>query len=124
MTSLDDDPEYEAQLRDVLGDSADTWTTTGDAAAIDSQDGGEPDTLLRDNNAESDNEDRVIANAPSFRMKKGRPQERQRTLNEDQLEVPLAGDERALSEDARSISTADDSPSAQVSIHSNSDYQR
>ena len=109
MTAFDDDPEYEAQLHDVL-DSERTWQSPtnddegeemGEFVANTTEDAG-----IR---SEEDEEDEgILADAPRFRMK-----------------VPVKGAEegsdngKALSEDARSISTGDDSPSVQVSSYSN-----
>ena len=113
MTSADDDdPEYAAQLNEVLGDTAPTRQRTDDGLPDNAE---EADGGLRD--GEDQSEEGVLADAPSFRMK-GLPQGGGEQIRNDdeQTEVPLAGEDRALSEDARSISTGDDSPSAQVAL--------
>ena len=116
MTSPDDDDrEYEAQLNEVLGGTAPTWQGTGDGLPENAE---EVEAGAVGKDVDNRSEDGVLADAPSFRMKGLRQEGGEQIQNDDeQLEVPLAGEERALSEDARSISTGDDSPSAQVSLH-------
>jgi len=112
MTSPpDDDPEYEAQLNEVLG-TAPTWQGPGDGLPENAEE-GEAGAVGK--GAHNRSEDGVLAGATSFRTKGLRQERGEQVQNDDeQLEVSLAGEDRALSEDARSISTGDDSPSAQV----------
>ena len=107
MTAFDDDPEYEAQLKEVLGDHMSTWQDD------DNNEGQEQmNPTLRDTDDRS--EDSVLNDVRSFRMKL--PPEASGSANridKDDDDVSIT-DARAMSEDARSISTGDDSPSAQV----------
>jgi hypothetical protein len=105
MTAFDDDPEYEAQLKDVLGDQLATWPENGD----DDEMGelvGDMDTI---------SEDSVLDDAPTFRMKL--PHEAESSGNRIAREDDGSDlGERPMSEDARSVSTGDDSPSVQVCL--------
>lgn len=66
MTDTDDDPEYEAQLKDVLGD---TQRQPGDdGLAREMLEAGDGDAGGSGTDKES--EDGVLDNAPSFRIKK------------------------------------------------------
>jgi len=106
MTAFDDDPEYEAQLRDVLGDEMSLWPD------IEQQEMGE---LVKDTDDHS--EDDVLNDAPTFRMKlpPGESRETPRMeKDDDEMSITDIKDGKAMSEDARSISTGDDSPSVQV----------
>src|ERR1700737_3493232 len=97
MSAFDDDPEYEAQLKDVLGDDPGWQPREGDDEFGDQ--------------AGDISEDDVLDDAPTFRMKF--PREGDKHIpKDDDLEM---GEERLLSEDTRSISTGDDSPSIQGS---------
>lgn len=111
MTAFDDDPEYEAQLQDVLS-SERTWQDTltdnvqdeelGDFVVAETS----GDVGGRSDDEDEDEDEGVLDDAPRFRMK---------------VPVKGTGDDnasengKAMSEDARSISTGDDSPSVQVS---------
>ena len=106
MTAFDDDPEYEAQLHDVLN-SERTWqSSTND------DEGEEMGEFVADTTDDvgmrSEEDEGILDDAPRFRMK-----------------VPVKRAEegsdngKAMSEDARSISTGDDSPSVQVYPQSN-----
>jgi hypothetical protein len=107
MTAFDDDPEYEAQLKDVLGEQIYMWRDDG----TDRQEGVSVE-YVKDTDDQS--EDGVLNDAPTFRMKV--PREGNEVASKDENEQSITGnrDDKALSEDARSISTGDDSPSAQV----------
>jgi vacuolar protein sorting-associated protein 8 len=110
MTDTDEDPEYEAQLKDVLGDTQ--WHHDG--LACEAVEAGDGDARGRDADMDGESEDGVLDDVPSFRIKK-KDHGRRDQDNDPQLQELLPGDEeRVLSEDARSISTGDDSPSAQV----------
>lgn len=101
MTAFDDDPEYEAQLKDVLGDQLATWPENGDDDEM-----GE---LVGD--MDNISEDSMLDDAPTFRMKLPKEAESSgKRIAEDGSDMG----ERPMSEDARSISTGDDSPSVQV----------
>ena len=105
MSAFDDDPEYEAQLKEVLGDEAfPSLQDNGD------EEMGEFEGPTRQDDEQS--EDGVLDNAPTFRMKVPGNSDNMDTANQ----LSVAGEENgpALSEDARSISTGDDSPSVQV----------
>jgi hypothetical protein len=110
MTAFDDDPEYEAQLRDVLGtDQVSAWR---DSPHPEIEEIGE---YVR--GTDDGSEDDVLNDAPSFRRKipRRRAEGGPRTGDEDDEDVSGGGkDDKILSEDARSISTGDDSPSVQV----------
>jgi hypothetical protein len=108
MTAFDDDPEYEAQLKDALGDEASSLHDTANA-----EESEEMGVFGRVTGNESGDE--VLDDAPTFRMKLP-PGEGQEELSqiEDDAAITRIGDDGAMSEDARSISTGDDSPSAQV----------
>lgn len=106
MTAFDDDPEYEAQLKDVLGDQLSSWKDNGG------------DEEMGDFVAETDDksEDGVLDDAPTFRMKlpPATTEETQRIpKDEDDVSDIGLGDTK-MSEDARSLSTGDDSPSVPV----------
>ena len=97
MSAFDDDPEYEAQLKDVLGDDPGWQPREGDDEFGDQ--------------AGDISEDDVLDDAPTFR--RTFPREGDKHIpKDDDLEM---GEERLLSEDTRSISTGDDSPSIQGS---------
>lgn len=104
MTAFDDDPEYEAQLHDVLNAER-TWQRPTNDADEGEQMGEFVADTTEDAEMRSDDEEDegVLDDAPRFRMK-----------------VPVSGADdgsengKAMSEDARSISTGDDSPSVQV----------
>ena len=110
MTAFDDDPEYEAQLQDVLS-SERTWQNTLTDNAQDEELGDfvvaetSGDVGGRSDDEDEDEDEGVLDDAPRFRMK---------------VPVKGMGDDnasengKAMSEDARSISTGDDSPSVQV----------
>jgi hypothetical protein len=101
MTAFDDDPEYEAQLKDVLGDRP--W-----------QQDGQDEEMGEFKGDDAMSEDSVLDDAPTFRMKL--PGDGSTTVaptNDDVSEFG-GGDDRPLSEDGRSISTGDDSPSVPV----------
>jgi hypothetical protein len=100
MTAFDDDPEYEAQLKDVLGDQS-TWHENGESEEM-----GE---FIGD--TENHSEDSVLDDAPTFRMKLPHEGSQPARTREDGSEI---GADDKMSEDARSISTGDDSPSVQV----------
>jgi hypothetical protein len=101
MTAFDDDPEYEAQLKDVLGDGP--WQENGDEEEMGDFIG---DDVMSD--------DSILDDAPTFRMKlPGDGSTTQAATNDDGSEFD-GGDDRPLSEDGRSVSTGDDSPSVQV----------
>ena len=107
MTEFEDDPEYEAQLKDVLGDETSQWPDIGQQ-----QEMGEP---VKDTDDQS--EDDVLNDAPTFRMKlpPGESKGTRRTAkDDDEMSITSIKDGKAMSEDARSISTGDDSPSVQV----------
>jgi hypothetical protein len=107
MTAFDDDPEYEAQLRDVLGDETSPWPDIGQQEEM-----GE---LVKDTDDQS--EDDVLNDAPTFRMKLPHGESkgtRRITKDDDEISITDIKDGKAMSEDARSISTGDDSPSVQV----------
>jgi hypothetical protein len=107
MTAFDDDPEYEAQLKEVLGDQMSTWQD-------DDNNKGQEQMNLTLRGTGDGSEDSVLNDVPSFRMKL--PPEASGSTNridKDDDDVSIT-DARAMSEDARSISTGDDSPSAQV----------
>jgi hypothetical protein len=108
MTAFDDDPDYEAQLKDVLGDQLSSWQETGDEST-EQQEMGD---FVKDTDDQS--EDGVLDDAPSFRLKLPPESKLLHLKDEDTLSITGIGEDRALSEDARSISTGDDSPSAQV----------
>jgi len=107
MTAFDDDPEYEAQLKHVL----DSTSTFRDEDAVDEEMGefiAETDTR---------SEDSVLDDAPTFRLRIPKRQQSSTTRisrGEEEGAAVGVGDDKALSEDARSISTGDDSPSVQV----------
>ena len=108
MTAFDDDPEYEAQLKDVLGDH---MSTGQDEDNDERQE--QMGQALKDTDDQS--EDGVLNDVPSFRVKL--PPEASgsaKQIDEDEDDDVSITDIRAMSEDARSISTGDDSPSAQV----------
>ena len=110
MTAFDDDPEYEAQLKEVLGDQHNnpiSWTQNDD---VDAEEMGD---FIEGGDDKS--EDGVLDDAPTFRMKLPPGETRGKELEEVSEVGVLEG--RALSEDARSISTGDDSPSVQVLFH-------
>lgn len=118
MTAFDDDPEYEAQLRDVLGDDQlAAWRDSASVAhAIDSRDEEMGDFVKDTDNV---SEDGVLNDMPNFRLRGALPSssnERQPARDDDDDEsVSVSGrDDKILSEDARSISTGDDSPSVPV----------
>jgi hypothetical protein len=106
MTAFDDDPEYEAQLKDALGDEVVSWRGNNE----------EQEEPMGDFVAATDDqsEDGVLDDAPSFRMKVPSENDARNVKDEDDVSVAENRDERLLSEDARSISTGDDSPSVQV----------
>lgn len=107
MTAFDDDPEYEAQLRDVLGDETSTW------ADIEQQE--EMGEFVKETDGRF--EDDVLNDAPTFRMKlPPGDSDGTRRMAKDDDEISITGikDGKAMSEDARSVSTGDDSPSVQV----------
>jgi hypothetical protein len=109
MTAFDDDPEYEAQLKDVLGEQLSSWQNNGE------------DEEMGDFVAETDDrsEDGVLDDAPTFRMKlppEIKDEAQRIPKDEDDVSDIGLGDTK-LSEDARSISTGDDSPSIQVTSH-------
>ena len=109
MTAFDDDPEYEAQLQDVLS-SERPWHRTLSDNAPDEEMGefvadttGDGETR---SDIDEDDDEGVLDDAPRFRMKvpvKGTADDNNGSENG-----------KAMSEDARSISTGDDSPSVQV----------
>jgi hypothetical protein len=107
MTAFDDDPEYEAQLKDVLGDHMSTWQ--------DEENGqGEEQMTNPIKDIDDQSEDDVPSDVPNFRMRV--PPESSgsaKRIDKDEDDVSIT-DARVMSEDARSISTGDDSPSAQV----------
>ena len=109
MTAFDDDPEYEAQLRDVLGeDKVAAWRDSS-SNNLDHEEMGD---FVKD--TDDGSEDGVLNDAPNFRLRvppSSSSNERQRT-KEDDDEGSVSG--KILSEDARSISTGDDSPSVPV----------
>lgn len=108
MTAFDDDPEYEAQLQDVLS-SERTCQNSMSQNAEEIEEMGEfvVNKALEPREERSEDEDDdegVLDDAPRFRMR-----------------MPVKGTDddgsdngKAMSEDARSISTGDDSPSVQV----------
>ena len=107
MSAFDDDPEYEAQLKEVLGDEP---FLDGDEEMGDFHEG-----QIRQDDERS--EDGVLDDAPTFRIKVPVNSESIDTVNqEEQLSIVEQENGPALSEDARSISTGDDSPSIQVRI--------
>lgn len=123
MTAFDDDPEYEAQLRDVLGDDhnndhrlADWGDSASSSHTIDRE--GEMGDFVKDTDDVS--EDGVLNDAPNFRIRAPLPSssnQRQRAGEDDEGSVSGgAREDNVLSEDARSISTGDDSPSVPVTI--------
>jgi len=112
MTAFDDDPEYEAQLKDVLGDQHPSWRE-------DDNEEGEQERAAEEFAKDADDEsvDSVLDDAPTFRLKlppHTSQTELQMSKDEEELSTTGIRDGRALSEDARSISTGDDSPSAQA----------
>jgi hypothetical protein len=109
MTAFDDDPEYEAQLKDALGEQISEWQTPQ----------GQTEEEFGDFAREGDNqsEDGVLEDVPTFRMKlrpETPPAELRIARDDDEASLEDLGEDKALSEDARSVSTGDDSPSAQV----------
>src|SRR5271170_379697 len=112
MTAFDYDPEYEAQLRDVLGDDHQvaTWRDSSHHN-VDHDD--EMGDFVKD--TDDGSEDGVLNDAPNFRLRVPLPSsssnQRLRT-KEDEDEGSVSG--KVLSEYARSISTGDDSPSVPV----------
>jgi hypothetical protein len=107
MTAFDEDPEYEAQLRDVLDNETFPWRE-------DNPQEEEMGEFVKVTDHQS--EDDVLNDAPTFRRMKVPPEstlEGRRPTNEEEEEIFIK-DGKAMSEDARSISTGDDSPSAQV----------
>jgi hypothetical protein len=72
------------------------------------------DGNARGRDTDEESEDGVLDDAPSFRIKKKDTGGRDDDNGEELLDILPGDEERALSEDARSISTGDDSPSAQV----------
>jgi len=105
MTAFDDDLEYEVQLKEVLGSSYqenDNEEEMGDFTG-----GGDDNS-----------EDGVLDDAPTFRMKV--PHSEGRGKQPETSDMGLV-EGRVLSEDARSISTGDDSPSVQVRRPTKSD---
>ena len=103
MTGFDDDPEYEAQLKQVLGE----WPVNGNGTYH-----GE---VVEGTDPKPDNEE-LPDDAPTFRFKlplKGKITEEVAEREEDEDDDAIA-EGIALSEDARSISTGDDSPSVHV----------
>jgi hypothetical protein len=109
MTAFDDDPEYEAQLKDALGDELSTWQ------ASTSQDRAE-DFGDFVNEADNQSEDGVLEDLQTFRMKlpPDTTMERRIAGDEEEASVDENVEDTALSEDARSVSTGDDSPSVLV----------
>ena len=101
MSAFDDDPEYEAQLKEVLGSSYE-----------ENQNEEEMGDFLE--GADDISKDGVLDDAPTFRMKL--PASEGRGKEPEQLSDIGIVEGKALSEDARSISTCDDSPSGPVSI--------
>jgi hypothetical protein len=98
MSAFDDDPEYEAQLKEILGSS---YPETQDDEEMGDFVGG--DDL---------SEDGVLEDAPTFRLKL--PSSAGRGKEPEHVSDIGIVEGKALSEDARSISTGDDSPSVQV----------
>src|SRR5271155_3326167 len=111
MTAFDDDPEYEAQLRDVLGhDKVAAWRDSS-SNNVDHEEMGD---FVKD--TDDGSEDGVLNDAPNFRLRvppSSSSNQKQRTKDDDDDdEGSVSG--KILSEDARSISTGDDSPSVPV----------
>src|SRR5277367_6456556 len=111
MTAFDDDPEYEAQLRDVLGDDHQvaTWRDSSHHNVDHDEEMGD---FVKD--TDDGSEDGVLNDAPNFRLRvppSSSSNQKQR-IKDDDDEGSVSG--KILSEDARSISTGDDSPSVQV----------
>lgn len=106
MTTHEEDPEYEAQLKDVLGDQGSAWPHAGDDPGDE-----EMGEFVKDTDDQS--EDGVLNDTPSFRIKRP-PRENPIKDEEDLSGIVSTRDGKAMSEDARSISTGDDSPSVQV----------
>ena len=106
MTALDDDPEYEAQLKDILREQLSSWRDNNEGQE-------ELGEIVKGPDEQS--EDGVLEDAPTFRMKRALEAADQGSAkDEDDAFVGDIRDDKLLSEDARSISTGDDSPSAQV----------
>jgi len=101
MSAFDDDLEYEAQLKEVLGSSYE-----------ENQDGEEMGDFVE--GTDDISEDGVLDDAPTFRMKL--PSSAGRGKEPEQLSDIGIVEGKALSEDARSVSTGDDSPSLPVSL--------
>jgi hypothetical protein len=111
MTAFDDDPEYEAQLRDVLGDDKVAAWKDSSSNNVDHAEMGD---FVKD--TDDGSEDGVLNDAPNFRLRvppsSSSSNQKQRTKEDDDDEGSVSG--KILSEDARSISTGDDSPSVPV----------
>jgi hypothetical protein len=112
MSSFDDDPEYEAQLRDVLGSQTSTAPSVlhGQTEADDE----ELHQFVKETNDVS--EDDVLDDTPTFRIKApySTGATKQAVRDDGRPASSGFGDDKALSEDARSVSTGDDSPSIPV----------
>jgi hypothetical protein len=109
MTGFDDDPEYEAQLKLLLrADEHSPRPQTADSRSPDDgvEETGEFLNLSPDDNSVDD----VLDDAPKFRI--ALPAQAKKQPDADDRNGAVEG--AVLSEDARSISTGDDSPSIQV----------
>ena len=116
MDPFDDDPEYEAQLRDVLGhDQVASWRLSS-PHPNDEGNGEEMGAFVKDTDNVS--EDGVLNDAPNFRLRVPRSENETQPTRDDDDEGSVSGgkDDRILSEDARSVSTGDDSPSVPVRL--------
>lgn len=105
MTAFDDDQEYEAQLKDVLNDQVSSMEEGH-------KERGGQGRIAKE--VEEPTDDGVLEDAPSFRMKRRPDGDRLVVKDADEISMEDIREERLLSEDARSISTGDDSPSVQV----------
>ena len=103
MTAFDDNPEYEAQLKDVLFPQM----SGRDEDYSEGQEGVQT--------IEDQSEYGILNDAPTFRMKVPPDAAAQKIILYDEDDISLTGG-KTMSEDARSISTGDDSPSAQVQL--------
>jgi hypothetical protein len=93
MTAFDDDPEYEAQLRQLLGDDNSAWRQNANLGSDD-----EMGEFIQGKGYENGEGNGEVERTFRFR---GRRQDE---------------GEGVVSEDARSISTGDDSPSVHVHV--------